>query len=106
MESAVLSAESLPTPAPGTGAPAASQAGGPGSGTEANWALVAVVAGGILFIGALVWQIAARRRALRAVQTTGPRSGDRPGSGANFCGNCGVPAGEGDRFCRGCGSKL
>jgi hypothetical protein len=67
MDSARLSAESIPSP--GAVAPSTAQQGGPGTGTGFNWALVAMVAGGVLFIGALVWQIAARREASRC----GPR---------------------------------
>jgi hypothetical protein len=104
MDSARLSAQSIPSP--GAGAPSAAQAGGPDAGSGVNWALAAMVAGGVLFIGALIWQIAARRRPPRVVQMTGPRSGGKADAGVNFCGNCGEPAGEGDRFCRGCGSKL
>jgi len=76
----------------------------PGSGSGINWPLAAVVAGGLLIIAALIWQIASRRSPPSIRESIGSRV-ENPQQ-AKFCRNCGEPTGEGDKFCRGCGSEL
>jgi hypothetical protein len=79
--------------------------GTPASAYGINWALVALIAGGILIFGALVWQLASRRSSsgTRASAGTG---GEKKLSRAKFCRNCGEAVDEGDRFCSGCGTEL
>jgi hypothetical protein len=69
-----------------------------------NWALVAIVTGGLIIVAALIWQIASRRPSpnIRNVADSGIKKNSR----ARFCRNCGEPVDEGDRFCSGCGSEL
>ena len=102
MTTAQLSAASLPAPNPG-GQPPALPAS-PGSGAGINWALAAVVSGGLIIVAALIWSIAARRS---SPGTREPAvSGAEKPSRAKFCRNCGEPTDEGDKFCSGCGSEL
>jgi len=74
----------------------------PGSGI--NWALAAVVTGGLLVLAALIWSLASRRSPPSIRESTGSRV-ENP-SRAQFCRNCGEPTDEGDNFCSGCGSEL
>lgn len=76
----------------------------PFGGIRFSWALVAVVAGTVIIIGALIWQIASRRRSSDIRKPVD--SSVQNGSGARFCSNCGEPVDKGDKFCRGCGSEL
>lgn len=100
MGSAQLSAASMPPSNTGT-QPAAPPAA---PGTGLNWALVVIVAGGVMIIGALIWQIASRRRTPHSRNSNDSR--DEAASRVRFCRDCGGPIDEGDRFCRGCGSEL
>jgi hypothetical protein len=75
-----------------------------GTGSGINWALAAIVAGGLIIIGALIWQIASRRASPDIPKHIDSRVERQ--SLANFCRNCGEPIDQGDRFCRGCGSEL
>jgi zinc-ribbon domain len=76
----------------------------PGTGFGFNWALAAIVVGGFIIIGALIWQIAARRRSPDIHKAIESRVEQR--SGSRFCSNCGEPIDKGDRFCRECGSEV
>jgi hypothetical protein len=102
MITAQLSAASLSSPNTSVETSALSVTSGIGS--SVNWALVAIVAGGLIFIAALIWQIASRRPApnIRNIAHAGIEKKSR----AKFCRNCGEPIDKGDRFCSGCGSKL
>jgi hypothetical protein len=76
----------------------------PNTGSGISWALAAVVTGGLIIIGALIWQIASRRRASNISKPAASRVAKQ--SQEKFCGNCGEPTGKGDNFCSGCGSEL
>jgi len=102
MTSAQLSATSLPPPNTGIQTPALPAP--PGTGFGINWALAAVVSGGLIIIGVLIWQIARRRPWLNIRQPIDSRVEKQ--SRAEFCRNCGEPIDESDRFCSGCGSEL
>jgi hypothetical protein len=99
---AQLSAASLPSPNANL-QPAAFPAT-PGSGSGINWALAAVVTGGLLVLAALIWQISSRRSPSGIREPVD--SGIEKQSRAQFCRNCGEPTDEGDKFCSGCGSEL
>jgi hypothetical protein len=103
MTTAQLSATSLPPTNPSMQTPALPATPGTG-GAGLNWALVAVVAGGFIIIGALIWQIASRRPAPDIRKPIDSRVETQ--SQAQFCRNCGEPVDEGDKFCSGCGSEL
>jgi hypothetical protein len=102
MINAQLSAASLPSPSTSMQTPAIPTT--PSTGSGINWALAAVVTGGLIIIGALIWQIASRRPAPNIRKPLDTRVEKQ--SRAKFCRNCGEPIDEGDRFCRGCGSEL
>jgi hypothetical protein len=73
----------------------------------ANWALAAVVAGGIIIIAGLIWQIAIRRSAPNiGKKTDSTAEKQEKQSRAKFCRECGEPVDKGDNFCRGCGAEL
>ena len=74
------------------------------TGYGIDWALAAIVAGGLIFIVALIWQITSRRAAPNIRKPIDSRVERQ--SQAKFCRNCGEPIDEGDRFCSGCGSEL
>ena len=97
-----LSVTSIPPPNTGT-QPSALPAT-PGTAFGLNWALAVIVAGGVIIIGALIWQIASRRRTPDSRPANDSRFENQ--SLARFCRDCGGPIDEGDRFCRGCGSEL
>ena len=98
MTSAQLSAAGLSSPNTNM-QPAASN-----TGAGINWALAAVVTGGLIIVGALIWQMASRRRGSNIRKPAVSRAGKQ--SRAKFCRNCGEPTDEGDKFCRGCGIEL
>ncbi|MFC1881020.1 zinc ribbon domain-containing protein [Thermodesulfobacteriota bacterium] len=102
MTTAQLSTASLPPPNSSIQTPALPAT--PSSGPGINWALAAVVTGGLIIVGALIWQIASRRRAPNIGKPVASRAEKQ--SWAKFCRNCGEPTDEGDRFCGGCGSEL
>jgi len=102
MTIAQLSATSLPSPNTSIQTPTFPATPGTGSGT--NWALAAIVAGGLIIIAALIWQIASRRPSPNIRKPIDSRVEKQ--SLAKFCPNCGEPIDEGDRFCSGCGSEL
>jgi len=76
----------------------------PGTGAGFNWAFAAVVAGGLIIIGGLIWQIVFRRPSPDIRKPVNSRV--KRQSVDKFCPDCGEPIGEGDRFCRSCGSEL
>ena len=102
MTTAQLSATSLPPPNTGIQPPALPAA--PGTGSGINWALAAIVSGGLIIIGALIWQIASRRSSPDIHKSDDSRVEKQ--SRAEFCRNCGEPVDEGDRFCSGCGLEI
>lgn len=102
MTSAQLSAASLPPPNTGVQSSPLSVTSRTGPGI--NWALFAIVTGGLIIVAALIWQIATRRPSPNTRNIAD--SGIKKQSRARFCRNCGEPIDEGDRFCAGCGSKL
>lgn len=84
-----------------------------------NWPLVLAVAGGLLVVVAIVWQVATSRPQNKRVAKPRPqrsqptkakphraKSSTSTGTSAKFCHNCGQPTSAGDRFCRNCGEKL
>jgi hypothetical protein len=102
MTVAQLSATSLQSQNTGIQTPTKSST--PGTGSGINWALAAIVTGGLIIIVALVWQIASRRSSPNIRKPTD--SGVERQSLAKFCRKCGEPIDEGDIYCRGCGSEL
>ena len=76
----------------------------PSTGSGINWALAAIVTGGLIIIVALIWQIGSRRPSPNIRKPIDSRVARQ--SRAKFCRNCGEPIDEGDRFCNGCGSEL
>jgi hypothetical protein len=76
----------------------------PGTGFGINWALAAVVTGGLLIIVALIWSLASRRSPSDMQKPIDSRV--KKQSRTSFCRNCGEPTDEGDKFCSGCGSEL
>ncbi len=102
MTTAQLSATSLSpqnTSIQSSALPAASS-----TGSGINWALAAVVTGGLIIIVALIWQMASRRPSPNIRRPVNLRVEKR--SRSKFCRICGEPIDEGDRFCSGCGSEL
>ncbi len=102
MTTAQLSAISLPRQNTSIQTPATPAK--PSTGFGINWALAAIVAGALIIIGALIWQITIRRfspNIRKHIDSQVERQ-----SQAKFCRNCGEPIDEGDRFCSGCGSEL
>jgi hypothetical protein len=102
MTTTQLSATSMPPPNTSIQLPAIPAASSAGAGV--NWALAAMVSGGLIMIGALIWQITSRRRASNIRKPIASRVAKQ--SQGKFCGNCDAPIDEGDRFCSGCGSEL
>jgi len=103
MTTAQLSATSLPAPNTSMQTPAL-PAPPSTTGSGLNWALVAVAIGGLIIIGALIWQIVSRRPSPNTHQPIDSQVEKQ--SRAEFCRNCGEPIDESDRFCSGCGSEL
>lgn len=102
MAAAQLSAARLPPSNAGTqpaGLPAASA-----KRFDISWALAVMVAGGLIIIGALIWQFAARRRVPEMRNPDDLRIEIQ--ARGRFCPNCGGPVDQDDRFCRGCGAEL
>jgi hypothetical protein len=77
----------------------------PKSGSGINWALIAIIAGGILIFAALIWQLVSRHSASNMPMPADKGAEKKP-SQAKFCRNCGEAVDEGDRFCSGCGTEL
>ena len=102
MTTAQLSATSLSRQNTGIQTPATTPT--PSIGSTINWALAAVVAGGLIIIVALIWQITSRRRTSNMSKPVASRVAKN--SQEKFCDHCGAPTGEGDNFCSSCGSEL
>jgi hypothetical protein len=102
MSTAQLSATQMPRSNAGT--QTAESAAVPGTNSGFNWALVAIIAGGLLIFGALIWQVASRRPAAGTHKSDDSQV--KKQSRAKFCRNCGAAIDKGDRFCTGCGSEL
>ena len=102
MTTAQLSATSLSRQNTGIQTPATTPT--PSTGSTINWALAAVVAGGLIIIVALIWQITSRRRTSNMSKPVASRVAKN--SQEKFCDHCGAPTGEGDIFCSSCGSEL
>jgi hypothetical protein len=102
MTSAQLSVVSMPPPntvEQTPGLPVTST-----TGSSINWAIVAIVSGGLIIIVVLIWQIASRRP---SSDTSKPiHTQVEKQSRAKFCRDCGEPVDEGDNFCSGCGTEL
>jgi zinc-ribbon domain len=99
---AQLSQTSLPPP--NTDVQSSPLPAAPGTGFGFNPAIAAIIAGGFIIIGALIWQLAARRRSPDIHKPL--NSGVEKRSELRFCSNCGEPTDNDDRFCRECGSEL
>jgi hypothetical protein len=102
MTTAQLSAISLPRQNTGIQSPATPAT--PSTRSSINWALAAVVTGGLIIIAALIWQITSRRRASNLRKPVASQVAKQ--SQEKFCGNCGAPSGKSDNFCSSCGSEL
>jgi hypothetical protein len=102
MIAAQLSATSLPRQNTNIQTPAITNT--QNTGFRINWALAAIVTGGLIFIGALIWQIASRRPSPNIRKPIDSRVERQ--SRTKFCHNCGEPIDESDRFCSSCGSEL
>ena len=102
MNTAQLSA--LQPPLSNAGTQTAESAAAPGTNSGFNWALMAIIAGGLLIFGALIWQVASRRPAADIQKSADSQVKKK--SRAKFCRNCGAAIDSGDRFCTGCGSEL
>ena len=92
------------TPPSNAGTQTAASAVAPGTDASLNWALVAVVACGLLIFGAVIWQVASRRPAAnicKPVETQVEKQ-----SGTKFCRDCGELLDKANRYCSGCGLKL
>jgi hypothetical protein len=73
---------------------------------DINWPIILSVAGGVLLLLAIGWQVfGARLSARRAPRKPRPLRAMRQQQ-AQFCHQCGARAQEGDRFCRECGTEL
>jgi hypothetical protein len=99
---AELSATRIPPPNTNMQTPALPASSSTGSGI--NWALAAIVSGGLIIAGALIWQITSRRRASNIRKPIASQVAKQ--SQEKFCRNCGEPIFKGDHFCSGCGSGL
>lgn len=102
MTGAQLSVASLPSP--NTGSQAAASPATSTNGYGFNWGLAAIVGGGLLIFGALVWQIVLRRPAVQNRKSVDSGAAGR--SQVKYCRHCGEPTDKSDRFCSACGSKL
>ena len=102
MNTAQLSA--LQPPLSNAGTQTAESAAAPGTNSGFNWALIAIIAGGLLIFGALIWQVATRRHAANIQKSVDSQAKKK--SRAKFCRNCGAAIDSVDRFCTGCGSEL
>ncbi len=76
----------------------------PSNGSGINWALVAMVIGGLLIFGALIREFVSRRSSTNSPKSAELQSQKR--SDANCCHKCGESVVESDKYCSGCGDKL
>lgn len=103
MTSDKLSAESLPPSNTNIQNPAMPIT--PKSGSGINWALVAIIAGGLLILAALIWQRASHRSSSN-MRMPADKGVEKKPSRDKFCRDCGEAIDERDKFCSGCGVKL
>jgi hypothetical protein len=94
MTTAQLSATSLPPLNASIQTPALPAT--PSTGSGLNWALAAMVIGGLIIIVALIWQIASRRPSPDIHKPDDSRVEKQ--LRAEFCRNCGDPIEDGDTF--------
>jgi len=83
------------------------------AGNDFNWPVLLAIAGGVLILAAVAWQVVgSRRQPKRARKTSPPRPPASPKGGgpkvgtAQFCHECGAPVGAEDKFCRECGTAV
>jgi hypothetical protein len=78
--------------------------------TPVNWPVMLAIAGALLLLLALAWQLwGDRLTTARAGASRKPRPAHRSRRAANavrYCHQCGEAAQPGDRFCRACGTRL
>ena len=80
--------------------------------SDLNWALVAIVAGGLIIIAAVAWFLytnnqSGRKRTSRPRPVRSSKKSPAPSAGeVQFCHNCGQPVEAEDRFCRACGTAV
>jgi len=102
MTSAQLSATNMPPQNTSVQTPALPAASSTGFGI--NWALAAIVTGGLIIVVALIWQIASRRGSPGIRKPVDSRVEKR--SRSKFCRDCGEPIDKDDKFCGECGLEL
>jgi hypothetical protein len=102
MNTVQLSAASLAPP--GTEVPKPELPSSPGTVAGINWSMVAVVAGGVIIVIIIGWQIATRRGALNRSIPQDETAKEQ--TRIDFCSNCDKPTDIDDRFCRNCGAAL
>jgi hypothetical protein len=74
------------------------------TGTDVNWPLLVVVAGGLIIVMVFVWKIAIRRAESKRPITHHAAAQNK--SYSKFCSNCDNPVDEDDKFCSKCGAGL
>lgn len=102
MDQNQLSVNSLP-PAnlnPPSSAPPAQAPAGPGI----NWPYLALIAGSVLVVLAIIWMVVAQRGAPRKASSGAVRKG--ASAPEKFCRNCGYAITENDKYCANCGKQL
>ena len=74
------------------------------TGTDVNWPLLAVVAGGLIIVMVFVWKIAIRRAETKRPKPRNTTA--KKESYSKFCSNCDNPVDTDDKFCSKCGASL
>jgi hypothetical protein len=74
------------------------------TGSDVNWSLLAIVAGGIIILIVFVWKITTRRTESNRPITSNAEA--KKESYAKFCSNCDNPVDIDDRFCSKCGASV
>jgi len=74
------------------------------TGSDVNWLLLAVVAGGLIIVIVFVWKIAIRRAESERPITH--KADAKKESYSKFCSNCDNPVSGDDKFCSKCGAGL
>ena len=74
------------------------------TGTDVNWPLLAVVAGGLIIVMVFVWKIAIRRAETKRPKPRNTTA--KKESYSKFCSNCDNPVDTDDKFCGKCGASL
>lgn len=85
----------------------------PATDNSLNWPLLLAIAGGVLILAAVAWQVASSRRQPKRPRKTppqrppaSPKGGGPQGGVVQFCHQCGSPVGPEDKFCRACGTAV